>query len=324
VGAPLRVSVVIPTQGRWPLLRRTLAGALRQQGVEFEVVVVDDGSSDETAERVAELRDRRVRPIRHDVQRHVAVARNAGIAAARGEWIAFLDDDDLWAPTKLRVQLGAAAAQKADFAWCAGLVVDAQCSILETWPAREPDEILGLLLRGNWMPAGASNVVARAEVVRELGGFDERLRHFADWDLWIRLAAGGRGAACPEALVAYVRHPQNMVLMNPGRLAREFHALAAKHRAAADRYGVRPDRVLPDQAGVFRWLGASQARSGRRARAAAYYLQAGLSRSPYGRRRSLRDAARALIGEVPTDRPASIDERLAADAGWLAHYRGSP
>jgi glycosyltransferase involved in cell wall biosynthesis len=321
VGPPPEVTIVIPTQGRWPLLRRTLSGVLRQQGVDFEVVIVDDGSSDETAERLAELGDRRIRPIRQEVSRHVAAARNAGIAAAKGEWIAFLDDDDLWAPKKLRTQLGAAAARKADFAWCAGLVVDAQCSILETWPARDPDEILGLLLRGNWMPAGASNVVARAEVVRELGGFDERLRHFADWDLWIRLAAAGRGAACPEPLVAYVRHPQNMVLMEPRGLVRELRALAAKHRAAADRYGVRPDRVLPDQAGVFRWLGASQARSGRPVRAAAYYVRAGLARSPYGRRRSLRDAARALLGEVPTDRPVTIDDRLAADAGWLAHYR---
>jgi glycosyltransferase involved in cell wall biosynthesis len=321
VSAPSRVTVVIPTQGRWPLLQRTLAGALRQQGVDLELVIVDDGSSDETAERLAELGDRRIRPIRHEVSRHVAAARNAGIAAATGEWIAFLDDDDLWAPNKLRAQLGAAAAQKADFAWCAGLVVDAQCSILETWPARDPDEILELLLRGNWIPAGASNVVARAEVVRELGGFDEKLRHFADWDLWIRLAAAGRGAACPEALVAYVRHPQSMILTDPRGVVRELRELAAKHRAAADLYGVRPDRVLPDQAGVFRWLGASQARSGQRARAAAYYLRAGLARSPYGRRRSLRDAARALLGEVPADRPASIDERLAAGAAWLTQYR---
>jgi glycosyltransferase involved in cell wall biosynthesis len=321
VGAPPEVTVVIPTQGRWRLLRRTLSGVLRQQGVDFEVVIVDDGSSDETAERLAELGDPRIRPIRHEVGRHVAAARNAGIAAAKEDWIAFLDDDDLWAPRKLHTQLGVAAARKADFAWCAGLVVDARCSILETWPAQDPDEILGMLLRGNWMPAGASNVIARADVVRDLGGFDEDFRHFADWDLWIRLAATGRGAACPEALVAYVRHPQNMVLTDTRGLVRELRALAAKHRAAADGYGVRPDRVLPDQAGVFRWLGASQARSGRRGRAAAYYLRAGLSRSPYGRRRSMRDAARALRGEVPADRPASIDEHLVADAGWLAHYR---
>ena len=321
MSAPPEVTVVIPTQGRWALLRRTLGGALRQRGVELEVVIVDDGSSDETAERLAELGDSRVRPLRHEVSRHVAAARNAGIAAASGEWIAFLDDDDLWAPDKLRAQLAATAAQQADFAWCSGLVVDASCSVLETWPARGPDEILRLLLRGNWMPAGASNVVARTDLVRELGAFDEELRHFADWDLWIRLAAAGRGAACPEALVAYVRHQRNMILTDPRGVVRELYALAAKHRAAAGLYGVPADRVLPDEAGVFRWLGASQARSGRRARAAAYYLRAALGRSPYGRRRTLRDAARALLGELPTDRPASIDKRLLASAGWLAQYR---
>ena len=321
MGAPPKVTVVIPTQGRWPLLRRTLGGALRQRDVDLEVVIVDDGSSDETVERLAELGDLRVRPMRHQVSRHVAAARNAGIAVARGKWIAFLDDDDLWAPDKLRAQLESAASRKADFAWCSGLVVDAGCSVLEAWPAQDPDKILGLLLRGNWMPAGASNVIARAELIRELGGFDEEFRHFADWDLWIRLAAAGRGAACPEALVAYVRHPRNMILTDPRGVVSEIHALAAKHRAAAGLYGVPPDRVLPDEAGVFRWLGASQARSGRRARAAAYYLRAALARSPYGRRRTLRDAARALLGEVPTDRPASIDERLLAGANWLTQFR---
>jgi glycosyltransferase involved in cell wall biosynthesis len=321
VATPPKVTVVIPTQGRWPLLQRTLGGVLRQRAVELEVVIVDDGSSDETAERLAALGHRRVRPIRHAVSRHVAATRNAGIAAARGEWIAFLDDDDLWAPDKLRAQLGVAAARKADFAWCSGLVVDARCSILETWPAREPDEILGLLLRGNWMPAGASNVIARRELVHELGGFDEELRHFADWDLWIRLAAGGRGAACPDPLVAYVRHSRNMILSDPRGVVRELRALAGKHRAAAHRYGVPPDRILPDEAGVFRWLGASQARAGRRAGAVAYYLRAALEHSPYGRRRSLGDAALALLGEVPTDRPVSIDERLAAaGAAWLSQY----
>ena len=305
MGAPPEVTVVIPTQGRWPLLRRTLSGVLRQQGVDFEVVIVDDGSSDETAERLAELGDRRIRPIRHEVSRHVAAARNAGIAAAKGEWIAFLDDDDLWAPKKLRTQLGAAAARNADFAWCAGLVVDARCSILETWPARDPDELLTLLLRGNWMPAGASNVVARAELVRDLEGFDEGLRHFADWDLWIRLAAAGRGVACPEALVAYVRHPQNMVLMEPRGLVRELRALAAKHRAEADRYGVRPDRVLPDQAGVFRWLGASRARYGRRLLPARRALALSVRAAPHPTGRRPRPARGGAGRPSGVDRPAA-------------------
>src|SRR2546421_12955356 len=98
-------TVIIPTRDRWPLLAVTLCGALAQEGVTLEVIVVDDGSVDQTPRRLAEVIDERVRVIRHPSSRGVAAARNSAIAAARGEWLAFLDDDDLWAPHKLRIQL---------------------------------------------------------------------------------------------------------------------------------------------------------------------------------------------------------------------------
>jgi glycosyltransferase involved in cell wall biosynthesis len=103
------VSVVIPTHNRSDLLALTLRSALSQRDVAFEVIVVDDGSADETSEVVAGLGDPRVRLIRHDVSQGVSAARNRGIAEARAEWIAFLDDDDLWAPDKLSFQLTAAS-----------------------------------------------------------------------------------------------------------------------------------------------------------------------------------------------------------------------
>jgi glycosyltransferase involved in cell wall biosynthesis len=315
------ISVVIPTRDRWPVLSVTLAGALRQEDVDLEVIVVDDASVDDTPALLLALDEPRLRIVRHDTSQHVAATRNSGIAAASGDWIAFLDDDDLWAPHKLRRQLEAAIAGDAVFAWCSGLVVDESRTVTETWAAQDPSDLLARLLRGNWMPAGASNVIARAEVVRRLGGFDERLRHFADWDLWIRLAAAGPGAACPEPLVAYVRHDQNMILTDPRDLVRELDALADKHSALAASYGVSPDRVIPDRAGVLRWLGSGEARSGRRFRAAAYYLRAALRRSPYGRRRTLRDAGSALLGQVPTNRTPSIDPPLLDGSGWLSLYK---
>jgi glycosyltransferase involved in cell wall biosynthesis len=311
------ISVVIPTRNRWRALSTTLASALGQEGVEHEVIVVDDASTDGTPERLAQMDAPRVRIIRHPARRHVAAARNSGIEAARGAWVAFLDDDDLWAPHKLRLQLAAASTPETVMAYAAAVMVDPDRSLLATRAAPPPDGLLPMLLRGNWIPVGASNVIARTQVVKRLRGFDERLRHFADWDMWIRLAAEGSAAACPEPLAAYVVHPHNMLLSDSRHVPKEFGVMLRKHRARAGEYGVAPDRIFPDEMGVYRWLGWTHARAGRRTRASLWYLRASARRSPYGRRRSLRDAGRALRGEVSVEGAASIDERAAAQANWL-------
>ena len=99
-GTP-EVSVVVPTHNRSGLLAQTLHSVLWQRGVDLEVLVVDDGSADDTAEMVAGLADPRIRLLRHDHPQGVSAARNRGVAAASGRWLAFCDDDDLWAPDKL-------------------------------------------------------------------------------------------------------------------------------------------------------------------------------------------------------------------------------
>jgi glycosyltransferase involved in cell wall biosynthesis len=314
------ISVVIPTRSRWRLLGRTLEGALRQADVEHEVVVVDDASTDETFHRLHDLDEPRLRVVRHETSRHLPAARNSGIAAARGEWIAFLDDDDLWSPGKLRALLDATQARGAVFAYSAAVAIGPEGAILETWPAPDAENVFNLLLRGNWIPAGASNTIARAEVVRRLGGFDEDLRHFADWDMWIRLSAAGRAAAYPEPLVAYVVHSENMVLVDSRAVVREFVRFVAKHRRLAETYGVTPDRVVPDRMGARRWLAWAHARAGRRLRATAWFLSAALRPSPYGRRRTVTDAGRALLGGVPRERRPVIEEEAIRAAGWLADY----
>ena len=101
------VTVVIPTRNRWSLLRRTLGGALRQEDVDVKVIVVDAASTDATALELARLTDGRVRVFRNKEWRGVAAARNLAITQAAGTWMAFLDDDDLWAPRKLRSVLDA-------------------------------------------------------------------------------------------------------------------------------------------------------------------------------------------------------------------------
>jgi len=100
-----QVSVIIPTFERAPLVVRAIASALDQTMDELEVIVVDDGSTDETAAVVGALNDRRIRYFRHLRNRGGGDARNTGIDVARGAYIAFLDSDDSWLPAKLAVQL---------------------------------------------------------------------------------------------------------------------------------------------------------------------------------------------------------------------------
>src|SRR5918993_498800 len=119
----MSVSVVVPTRNRSRLLASTLRSVLVQRGVELEVIVVDEGSTDNTPEMLAALDDPRVRVLRHDVPRGLSAARNRGADEARGEWVAFVDDDDLWAPEKLVSQLDAARAMARDWAYTGSVTI---------------------------------------------------------------------------------------------------------------------------------------------------------------------------------------------------------
>ncbi|MEP6811390.1 MAG: glycosyltransferase family 2 protein [Actinomycetota bacterium] len=317
------MTVVVPTLNRWPVLSRAaLPAVLGQEDVDVELIVVDDGSRDGTAERLAALSDPRVRVIRHDEPRGVAVARNAGIAAARGEWVSFLDDDDLWSPRKLREQLDAAAAADATFVYASGAAVDGAHKFLFNVAAPDPVSITQQLLQWNVIWCGCSNVAARTDVVRRLGGFDEDLAQLADWDLWIRLALDGRAASCSEVLVAYTMHDENMLLTEPRDVSPEFERLVDKHSAAAASHGTELDHAR-----FARWVAMGHRRAGRRRQAAAVYLAAAVRHRDVGA--ALR-AAGAGLGEpalalasrlVPSDRRSRLRKLAAPEPGWLAAYR---
>jgi glycosyltransferase involved in cell wall biosynthesis len=317
------VSVVIPTKGRWHLLSAAaLPSALEQRGVRHEVIVVDDGSTDETPERLAAIADPRLVVVRHDVSRGVARARNAGIAAARGRWVSFLDDDDLWAPGKLAAQLEAAHGVDATFAYAGGGGLDASHRFLFGVAPPDPATVLDALLRWNVIWCGCSNVVARADVVRALGGFDENLFQLADWDLWIRLALAGRAAAAPEILVGYVMHEESMLLTDRRDVFPEIEYLAEKHRAAHEAYGIELDRAL-----FSRWVARGHRRAGRRLRAARTYATGAVRHRDPG---ALVRAAAAFLPEHAIDasrqvagieRRSSLQKLAVPEPAWVARFR---
>jgi glycosyltransferase involved in cell wall biosynthesis len=309
----VEVTVVIPTRNRWELLsRRALRSALAQEGVALEVIVVDDGSVDETPQRLREVTDERVRLIRHEPSRGVSLARNAGIDAARGEWVAFLDDDDSWAPDKLRTQLEAVRAAGADICYSGVVSIDGDGNVLYDYPVPDPDRLRHDILASCVIPAGPSNVVVRTDLVRQVGGFDERLSHLADWDCWIRLAWAGTASSSPELHVAYLEHLEGMSLSLPREAFAELAYLDRKHRALRDEHGIDIDRVA--FAHYVAWL---QLRRQQHARAARVYLRSAIAnRRPKDAIPAARFAVRSVL---PLRRRR--DERSAVPAPpWLGLY----
>jgi glycosyltransferase involved in cell wall biosynthesis len=301
------VSVVIPTRNRWEVLESSaLRSALSQQDVELEVVVVDDGSSDGTTARIRELDDERLRIVRHEQAKGVAAARNAGVAAARGEWIAFLDDDDLWSPRKLRSQLDRAAATGASFVYARVIELDDDGNVLQVSPAEATS--LEILLKWNTVPAGASNILARADHVRATGGFDERLTYVADWDAWINLARLGDIALVPEVLVAYIRHGSGMGFS--GRTAvDEMRYFVEKHR---------PQGLRVDPAVFLWWIAADNRLNGRRRDAAATYFRTAVA---YRKPQRVVRAATALL---EPRRRSALKERAVARQGAVSPAEVAP
>jgi glycosyltransferase involved in cell wall biosynthesis len=180
-----RVSVVIPTYNRRDLVREAIASATAQSYADFEVIVVDDGSADGTAEVV-----RQFAGIRYVCQpnRGVSAARNAGAALARGELLAFLDSDDLWRPRKLECQV-------ALFDQYPGMQI---CQTDEIWirdgvrvnPHNKHRKTGGDIFARSLelCLVSPSAVMMRRALFEELGGFDESLPACEDYDLWLRVA----------------------------------------------------------------------------------------------------------------------------------------
>jgi len=310
-----QVTVVIPTRDRWSFLRRALDVALGQEDVDAEVVVVDDGSTDETPRRLAELRDHRVRAVRVEGGRGVGAARNAGIVAARGEWIAFLDDDDLWSPRKLRTQLDALRAAGGGFAYTGAVLLDASLTAVHISPAPPPEGLLELTRAFNPIPAGSSNVVVHADLLRRVGRFDERLHQLADWELWIRLAAVGPAVACDEPLVGYVQHAGQMLLTDAKDVFDELRYLDRKHGGPPSSAEGGGNRRL-----FWRWVARGDLEAGRSVRAASLALRGEWLH--HGRGNALAGAlvlawrASHRIGR--TRRRGSVTPRVP---GWVEDYR---
>jgi glycosyltransferase involved in cell wall biosynthesis len=221
------VSVVIPTFNRSALLSRALSSVLRQTHQNLEIIVVDDASPDDTAEIVTRIDDERVRYLRHETNKGGSAARNTGIRAATGAYIAFLDDDDEWEIEKTREQLK--ALQKYDAVLCTSDEPGFASRKLDN--KRSVD--LNDLRRGHFTAGGTGVLMARADVLKE-SMFDESLPRFQDWDLFIRIAQRHSIGYINKPLVRYNEGAHgrisNKILNMPARELEAQLRMLAKHK----------------------------------------------------------------------------------------------
>lgn len=233
------ISVVIPAYNAAGTLMRAVASVLAQTRKADEIIVVDDASTDDTVAVAAAIAA--VKLVRLPLRHGAAAARNAGIAAAAGSWIAFLDADDVWLPEKLEWQ-APAMTDGASMVFCASEEFAADgASLGDTFRGRPVVAGSGAwreLLRRNFV--ATPTVMAPRELLMENGGFDESLSVGEDQDMWIRLALRGALAYVPQTLVQVYVQRGSLSLYRRSDQSRFVLPMICRH---VERLGARLTRA---------------------------------------------------------------------------------
>lgn len=199
-------TVVIPTHNRSNFLKRAIVSVLNQTFDDFEIIVVDDHSTDDTASAVSSFFDHRIQYVINHRTKGACGARNVGIFLAKGKWVAFLDDDDIWLPEKLKAQSELARNLNES----AGLICTDYAIFKEKgqrpriYKNRPSGWIRDKLLYGGSIGC-LSTVCVRTEILRAIEGFDERFPSNQDQDLWLRVAEVSKFAHVPKTLVCFMQ-----------------------------------------------------------------------------------------------------------------------
>ncbi|MEA5449348.1 glycosyltransferase family A protein [Leptolyngbya sp. CCNP1308] len=200
-----QVSVIVPAYNAENTILETIESVLKQTFSDFELIVIDDGSQDSTCEIVNTIDDSRVLLFSYP-NGGVSVARNRGIEHAKGEFISFLDNDDLWTNDKLEAQLAALSKKPesgAVYSWTVNMMVneDLSSSFVKGSESTLEGNIYPDLLLGNFIGNG-SNILVRREVIDEIGGFEPGLA-FSDWDFCLRVASKFNIVVVPRPQILY-------------------------------------------------------------------------------------------------------------------------
>lgn len=236
-------SIVLPTRNRRRLLERAVASVLSQSYQNFELIIVDDASTDATPQYVSGISDSRIVPVSFDKQQGVSAARNAGIATACGHYVTFLDDDDEMLPSFLERTAGhlQGTSERVGFSWCGVQKVDDLTgNVVEEVTWRKPklgwsDEYLGI--------GSGFGLTVKAVCFERVGVFDEALPTSVDFDMLIRLGQAYDFVVVPDVLVVVHIHSGPRLtdasrtrLEAYERISRKHRKFFRRHRRAGFRF----------------------------------------------------------------------------------------
>jgi len=209
-----QISVIIPAYNAERTIRETIESVQRQTFLDFELIVINDGSKDRTVELVQSIQDERLKIFSYE-NGGLPVARNRGISRATGEFIAFLDADDLWTPDKLELQLTALKQHPeagVAYSWTCFMDVNEQGEAVSFLPSPQysfEGNVYEKLLVSDFIHSG-SNTLIRRQAIASAGEFDPTLKSCEDWDYWLRLATRWHFVVVLKHQIFYRRTPGAM------------------------------------------------------------------------------------------------------------------
>jgi glycosyltransferase involved in cell wall biosynthesis len=226
------VSVIIPAYNRAAVLPRAINSILAQTYQDFEIIVVDDCSKDNTDEVMRSLRDPRIRYIKHEKNKGGNAARNTGIKEAKGELIAFLDSDDEWLKDKLtqQIDLFLRSGRSLGLVYGGQKLHNENTGQISDFRGEKKGDVLKDLLVRNYI-GSLSVVMVRSEYLRQVNGMDETLKSCQDWDLYIRLSRVCQFDYVNDFLINYY-----IGRKDPNRISSNRKSIITGHEAVEKKY----------------------------------------------------------------------------------------
>ena len=314
---PPAVSVVLPTYNRERSILAAVNSVLAQTFADFELIVVDDCSTDRTSEILRAISDPRLRIVAHEVNTGGSAARNTGVAAARAPLVAFQDSDDEWFPTKLAKQVAALRAAGEDHVgcYCGMIVLNAPLTpvggagrptvryVPGAGAAPPEGDILEALLAHSFI--STQTFLARRSVLERIEGFDPDLAALQDWDCVLRVARLGKIALVDEPLVLQRFSPDSLSRSWRNRLASRKRIIEKNHDLLKSRPHVLADHCHTI-AGAHYVLGEH--------RESRTWLLKALRLSPL-RAKSWLNLLRSFVAAPGPKADALIERRMGEDGG---------